>query len=127
MEKYQIQNFYFNDVHIRAHYQLAKLPCTMPKHDCPPIPSPPLACTHIAPVLLGMSMLELPDLWSGPVFSNTELFTEPLYLDFVCCCLPKFKVNTLQTVTATLALCACACAYASSNHARANKACCAWA
>ncbi len=46
------------------------------------------------------------------IWIQTDISTA-LYSDFVCCCLPEFKVNPLQTVTAMSALRACACACAS--------------
>lgn len=34
---------------------MAHLLCTMPMHDCPSSPVPPMACTHIAPAASGLS------------------------------------------------------------------------
>ncbi len=70
-------------------------------------------------------------LFSGIRDLNTVTdFSSALYLDFVCSCLPEFKVNPSQTVTVMSCLYMCILSVlksTSANRARADKVCRAWA
>ncbi len=101
-------------------------------HSCPVpaeawlshLPSPPLACTHIAPVctrahlsflIYGVRPIFYQHFFHhvikilncslvSAIYKTVVDFPTALYPDSVCCCLSKFRVNPPQTVTAMTAI-----------------------
>ncbi len=97
-------------------------PVPWPKHICPlSLLSPTGLHSHCSsltafffyPLFFNLVMKILIVFWYSRSKRKLRLFSTTLYLDFAWCCLPKFKMNPPQTVTAMSALCPCTRACAS--------------